>query len=452
MKVGSIVQHKKRNEIQGTITRMCRKKFELDDTGKCSWLKVNFKEVQAISRFQRGSIPKQRRTKPNKPTPRSGFGRLYSCKFMNKHMSNSPTEVWTLHDQKKIYYCKIHIENHVFTQGVEYEADVYEYLEKELKGSVYAEYNFIPLLCVLRKQTFDNLLELANSSRPEKSNTRTQISKASCPQENQTVSDIQLARALLASVGTEKSPLIATGHVVEGRNQNLVITAKNYTYTALITECIGSKPVSLYDFYKENKNQTSMLVCLLSRLVLSMHRLHQLGVSHNDIHWYNVLVHEHDKVDLEYSLEGKRLQYKKISMSPVLFDWDWAQMKDGRCNPYLKSKQLDRPFSPGRDFSIFFEHWYGLPTKRMYKTVTRNIYKQYQTLMKYTEVDLEIQKKIEKLHGLLLVEHLEQEEWAKEFDKEIDHSKFVLATVYTMKSYCAREQEEAPSKHNAFIY
>jgi hypothetical protein len=442
MKVGVIVQHKKRGEIQGTITRLCRKKFELDDSGKCSWLKINFEQIQAKSSVYPRGVPLKKRTAHH--NTQSALARLYSCKFLNKHDSKSPTEVWTLHDQKKIYYCKIHIENHIITHGVAYEADVYEYLDKKLKGSVYAAYNFVPLLCVLRKQTLGNLLLLANSSRPEKGDPKTQVSKASCPQENQAVSDVQLARALLASVTREQKPLVTTEDVAA---KNLVNKAKKLTYTVVLTErvtfdTLGSDPVTLYEFYKKNNNQTSMLMCILSRLVLSMHKLHQLGVSHNDIHWGNILVRKHHEVDLEYVVEpeGIRLQYEKISVSPVLFDWDWAEMKAASSNTYLRFQNLDPPFSPGRDFSIFFDYWYILTTetnqKRNYKRVTAEIYEKYQSLMRYPKADKKLKERIEKLQDLLLGDDIEEEAWAKEFDEKIDRCKFVIATVYALKSYC----------------
>ena len=374
--------------------------------------------------------------------------RLYSCKFL-EHSSGSPTEMWVMHDREKLYYCKTHIENHSKTGGVAYEADVYEYLTEKLKGSVYGAYNFVPVFCVLRGQKLDDLLKLVNSS------SRTflvkaynyffgeaKITEVHCPQENQEVTLEQLAKSLLASTSDQKKPLLNQRPFVD--NENLVEKANNFHYTVVVTESSGDTSKTLLDFYTENSGNTPMLMCLLSRLVLSIHKLHNLGVSHNDMHWDNVLVREHDKVDLNYTLsprdkgyKEKKFQYEQIQVSPVLFDWDRAEMKVGRSNPELKEyEQLyEPPFSPGRDFCHFLRNWTD-HAKDVYAPIAHKTQEEYKNLSG---------RNIEVLESLLQPSCLEEPKdiyrpeektWDQVFDINIDNDKFVLALVYVMKSYC----------------
>lgn len=282
-----------------------------------------------------------------------------------------PSLALVVRDQNKQYYFKIHAENHDRTKGVAYEAGVYQYIREQVKGTDYSTYNFLRLVDVLHEVPLDPLISIIGNSALYETKFCADEKKTPCH-----------AHCHLAYGPNDKKK----------NNQNIVAFVEklyetvddpsfhiwlydktkkmiDYTYTVVITEAIEN-PISLSDFFKSTKTTLATKLGILSRLILLIRKVHEMKVSHNDLHWHNVLVRHHTAANIEYKIDDShKITYRDVEYSPVVLDWDRAQINipdqygdneditTGEHYTYNDQKLYDPPFFPARDYCKFISSW-----------------------------------------------------------------------------------------------
>lgn len=223
--------------------------------------------------------------------------------------------------------------------GLEYEASVYEHLkalksEDGLLSEKFYKDRFIDMICYKPDVEFEELSALVTDQKTVKNI----LEVASLP------------RRLANKLNISKR------------------TVTNITYSAIITDT-PADTVILFDFLYREDIELEQKLLVLYQLVLLIEKLGEIGISHNDMHWGNVLV--------AYDPVGFRLRSAKAEFRPILFDWDRAQMKEGETNPFLTDEvQLyESPFSKTRDYAIFLYQY--IEFCRIYLNKNNNETKSY---------------------------------------------------------------------------
>jgi hypothetical protein len=206
----------------------------------------------------------------------------------------------------------------------------------------------------------------------------------------------------------------------------------------VITESVGNTPMSLHKYFVSTQGRVAPAnrMGLLSRLILSMHKLHEIGVSHNDMHWNNIVVRFHDQpISLQYPFHGRMLEYYDITASPVLFDWDFSEIADNSVfgsNPFLGA-YMDRGsrFSPARDLLEFVQNWHNTEDENFYALVTKKICSRYMGMLRHESSNPK-SKFANRLFFLFQPGWFNKNEF---FDAFIDRNKFVEAMVFVMREF-----------------
>jgi len=167
--------------------------------------------------------------------------------------------------------------------------------------------------------------------------------------------------------------------------------AEKSTFTVVITKCVVTDPVpstslspptTLARFLQSSSPDAVLRRSLFARLLLAMHQLFLLGVTHNDLHWNNVLISRHSPSDLGYAIDGTSYEYKRVEYSPVIIDWDQAQIK-GRPNPVIEDLYDFQP-SHDKDACTFVEQWRRYDQKLLVQ-LTAAIVENYRALVQANE-------------------------------------------------------------------
>jgi hypothetical protein len=238
----------------------------------------------------------------------------------HKARDGSTADIWEFQsaESKQAVFCKVFVETN--TSGLAYEAGVYEYLHATLPTipEVYRK-NFLSLQCVIRGLSYDELAVVVrtHTGRVTDEALVRNLTRIQCPKPDR--------RLTLDTPG----PLF-------GRP---CVTAKLQKYTVIVTEkCVGR---TMWKVMHDCRIPLTHKHHILRTLIRVIKQLHIMGISHNDMHWDNVLIQED-------------------TQEPILFDWDRAQMRAGNeVNPILRDQGMrfmygTTPYSEARDWLFLF--------------------------------------------------------------------------------------------------
>ena len=208
--------------------------------------------------------------------------------------TESRSDVWEFYNRssKTTVICKLFAE-HQMSDGLLYEATVYEHLATCLPRSHPFFVNFVHLHCVLRGLTYEGLtgFVLGRSGRKLGVTHKTLL---------RNLTHMQCEEPSQRPALHQKYPRLAP-------QDNATKIVRKMTYTMIVTEkCVGR---TLKVVMADPRIKDSLKRHMLGRLIRAVRLMHRLGICHNDLHWDNVLVQE-----------------SPPTYEPMLFDWDRAQM------------------------------------------------------------------------------------------------------------------------------
>ena len=259
---------------------------------------------------------------------------------------SSEAELWIFKHilKKNTVYLKIYESNK--QPGLLYESNVYEKLNSFLNIEEYKIYggNFVRFKCLLENISFRNLHELLNSDRYI-ANLYRNLHKIICYQTKQ-------------MVPLDKHDSNYNGKKLREKCSNSPLSA---TYNILVTESPScQKIVSLNEFITDQKLPVHDKKSVIARVGLSINFIHNIGLSHNDLHWNNIIVTlKEEPESYEYTVNDIKYTFKS-KFCPVLLDWDRAQWKSGQTNKLLLDSDIyPQPFfCPQNDLMAFAAQLY----------------------------------------------------------------------------------------------
>ena len=193
---------------------------------------------------------------------------------------------------------------------LQYEGIVYKYIMSFFgkKDDMYKK-NFVCICCHEQIISFNDVLMFLNKS-------------------TKTITENQMYRNMVMSlISTKKSrPRLdePTSFVCPCEHANVF---SNAMYELIITEK-KDKSISLRKFIMLADIDQHEKDSVVGKLVLCIHKMHTMGICHNDMHWENILVIDNNVDDKIYAYHDIIFEFN-TRFVPMLFDWDHAELSHG---------------------------------------------------------------------------------------------------------------------------
>ena len=209
---------------------------------------------------------------------------LFPIQFL-KASSGSQTYTWVLSDgMNTTYFCKTFSS---FSKGLQYEAFVYSYIKRYFIDNVDDAYknNFVQLYCHVENLTFKDLLHFLQSCNAQINHEKLMrnLLFSHCGKPN-------YRPALDSDVITgwaKENVIPKCFHKLDKIRYELEFMTK---FEAIITE-LKKDTMSMEQFISCKNISNKEKYAVVAKLVLCIHKMHQIDICHNDIHWDNVLVY-----------------------------------------------------------------------------------------------------------------------------------------------------------------
>lgn len=252
----------------------------------------------------------------------------------HKASSSSATDIWQFTLNEGRLFAKVFADPQSGTNksglGVEYEHTVYRYITDTIDDRDPFFDHFIRLYCYMSRKTAHDLFTFVRSV----TNQLTDRQLASNLQRN--LSILQCGKPTARPGLLENQPLHHKD--IPDCLNNEQLTDR---FNVMVTQAPKDPYSTMFDFLAREDITDADRADVLSMLVLCMQKMHRLQLTHNDQHWDNVLVAERRQSVTRVYPSGVQITSR---FYPVLFDWDFAQKKDGAPNPYLR--KFERLFVP----------------------------------------------------------------------------------------------------------
>jgi hypothetical protein len=225
-----------------------------------------------------------------------------------------------------------------------YEAGIYEYIDQTLALDDPLKDNFIELQCVMRGLTYE---ALAQKVVGEFGVTRESLLR--------NLMILQCGDPYARPALDDQSPY--TDEDIPDCVGVDRAVFKRLRYAIIVTRKPKGPVTSLAEFISNPHIPGTQKGATLATAVLAINKMHSMLISHNDQHWWNILVETTTGAQRTYQLDGHE-HVIDTPTQPRLFDWDRAQLASGPMNEEFRrfDEMYKPPYSPDRDWLTFFQH------------------------------------------------------------------------------------------------
>lgn len=260
--------------------------------------------------------------------------------------SESASDIWEFvseEDPTATVFCKVFSEASSESDGLFYEARVYQSIQDALEPDDPLKENFVDLQCVLRDLTYSELAAkvLGTYGVTEKTLVRNlMIMQCGKPHKRPALDDPKK---------TTRKDLPNCRNMDNSR-------FKAMRYAIMVTKKPKGTVVALADFVADPDIPSHQKCRTLATVVLAIHRLHGMHISHNDMHWGNILVADRTCDQKRVYEFEDRTYHIESRYQPLLFDWDRAQIEGDFENQSLSeyAGQFTPSFSTARDWLTLY--------------------------------------------------------------------------------------------------
>jgi hypothetical protein len=268
--------------------------------------------------------------------------------------SSSESDIWQFQKigGQTIIFCKIFEANE---SGLKYEGEVYAYIHKYFKiPKNDDEYKklFIDVHCIVKYLSFSELksfiVDKHNITSTKSLVRNLIIMQCGEPSRRPALTDSDY-------VLTQKD----VPYCYNTKTKRIGINVRNKMYHIVMTKKPDGKVVDLFSFITSTIIEKNVKRMVLGKTLLAIQKLVDMKISHNDMHWKNILVTEHitnDTNDIYVDKNTGVVYSFGTVIIPILFDWDRSQVQGKYENASLDSfEHLYKPkYSPYRDLLTFY--------------------------------------------------------------------------------------------------